>query len=53
MIDEETLRHVWETQVTGIYSRGTMQNTKAAAEHPLRFTSYKSSKYTSYKLLFS
>jgi len=35
VVDEDTLRHVWESQVTGIYSRGTMQNTKVAAEDPL------------------
>ena len=31
VIDEDTLRHVWETQVTTIYGTGTPQNTKVAA----------------------
>ncbi|KAL1510272.1 hypothetical protein AB1Y20_006594 [Prymnesium parvum] len=31
VIDEDTLRHVWETQVTAIYGQGTPQNTKVAA----------------------
>jgi len=35
VIDQETLEHVWASQVTGIYARGTMQSTKVAAEEPL------------------
>ena len=31
VIDDATLRHVWETQVTAIYGSGTMQHTKVAA----------------------
>jgi len=31
VIDEDTLRHVWQTQVTTIYGTGLAQNTKVAA----------------------
>ena len=34
VIDEETLRHVWETQVTAIYGAGTPQSTLVAAVDP-------------------
>ena len=34
VIDEDTLRHVWETQVTAIYGSGTPQSTLVAAVDP-------------------
>lgn len=34
VIDEDTLRHVWETQVTAIYGSGTPQTTLVAAQDP-------------------
>jgi len=34
VIDEDTLRHVWETQVTAIYGSGTAQSTLVAAVDP-------------------
>jgi len=34
VIDEETLRYVWETQVTAIYGSGTPQTTLVAAVDP-------------------
>ena len=34
VVDEETLRHVWETQVTAIYGSGTTQSTLVAAVDP-------------------
>ena len=34
VIDQETLRHVWETQVTAIYGAGTPQSTLVAAVDP-------------------
>lgn len=34
VIDEDTLRHVWETQVTAIYGAGTPQSTLVAALDP-------------------
>ena len=34
VIDEDTLHHVWETQVTAIYGSGTAQSTLVAASHP-------------------
>jgi HSP20 family molecular chaperone IbpA len=34
VIDEDTLRHVWETQVTAIYGAGTPQSTLVAAVDP-------------------
>ena len=34
VIDEDTLRHVWETQVTAIYGSGTPQSTLVAALDP-------------------
>jgi len=34
VIDEDTLRHVWETQVTAIYGSGTPQTTLVAALDP-------------------
>ena len=34
VIDEDTLRHVWETQVTAIYGSGTTQSTQVAAVDP-------------------
>jgi len=35
VIDEDTLRHVWETQVTAIYGAGTPQSTLVAALDPI------------------
>ena len=34
VVDEDTLRHVWETQVTAIYGSGTTQSTQVAAVDP-------------------
>ncbi len=35
VVDEDTLRHVWETQVTAIYGTGTTQSTMVAASDPI------------------